>query len=120
MASGRADSNLMIPNILHFIDEALEAAKGALNISRQSNGTLMKLDAILRAVLTVEEPIKEIMLGSNSNEDRMQILPAYLGGSANGGAIGRRSNLVRHGAERLLRQARLTLPVGSNLFVLPR
>lgn len=120
MASGHADSNLMIPNILHFIDEAWEVAKGVRNISRQSNGTLMKLGAILRAVLTVEESIKAIKLGFYSNEDRMQNLTCLPRGPCQRGAVGRRSGLVRHGAERLLRQARLTLPVGSNLFALPR
>lgn len=74
MASGHADGNHMIRNILHFIDGALQAAKSALNISRHSNGTLMKLGAILRAVLTVQESIKEIMLGSYFYEDRMQTL----------------------------------------------
>lgn len=71
MASGHADGNLMMWKILHFIDEALQAAKGARNSSRQFNGTLMKLGAVLCAVLTVQESIKEFMLGSYSYEDRM-------------------------------------------------
>lgn len=71
MASGYADSNFMTQNIRLFIDDVQKATDGELAISLHSNGTLMKLDAIRRAVQTDQVQIGEIRLGSYSNEDPM-------------------------------------------------
>lgn len=71
MASGYADSNFMTQNIRKFIDDVQGATDGELTISLHSNGTLMKLDAIRRAVQTDQVQIGEIRLGSYSNEDPM-------------------------------------------------
>lgn len=71
MASGYADSNFMTQNIRKFIDDVQAGTDGELTISLHSNGTLMKLDAIRRAVQTDQVQIGEIRLGSYSNEDPM-------------------------------------------------
>lgn len=71
MASGYADSNFMTQNIREFISDVDSATEGELKISLHSNGTLMKLDAIRRAVQTDQVQIGEIRLGSYSNEDPM-------------------------------------------------
>ncbi|MDK3018644.1 TRAP transporter substrate-binding protein [Pseudodonghicola flavimaris] len=71
MASGYADSNFMTQNIRKFIEDVQSSSGGALTISLHSNGTLMKLDAIRRAVQTDQVQIGEIRLGSYSNEDPM-------------------------------------------------
>ncbi|MAC78758.1 MAG: hypothetical protein CML66_11925 [Rhodobacteraceae bacterium] len=71
MASGYADTNFMTQNIMQFIDDVDAATDGALKITLHSNGTLMKLDAIRRAVQTDQVQIGEIRLGSYSNEDPM-------------------------------------------------
>ncbi|PJE31082.1 TRAP-type C4-dicarboxylate transport system, substrate-binding protein [Pseudooceanicola antarcticus] len=71
MASGYADSNFMTQNIQKFIEEVEASTEGELKITLHSNGTLMKLDAIRRAVQTEQVQIGEIRLGSYSNEDPM-------------------------------------------------
>lgn len=71
MASGYADSNFMTQNIQKFIADVKEATGGELNITLHSNGTLIKLDGIRRAVQTNQVQIGEIRLGSYSNEDPM-------------------------------------------------
>jgi TRAP-type transport system periplasmic protein len=71
MASGYADSNFMTQNIRAFIDDVNAATNGALDITLHSNGALIKLDGIRRAVQTDQIQIGEIRLGSYSNEDPM-------------------------------------------------
>lgn len=71
MASGYADTNFMTQNIQKFIADVKEATGGELNITLHSNGTLIKLDGIRRAVQTNQVQIGEIRLGSYSNEDPM-------------------------------------------------
>lgn len=71
MASGYADTNFMTQNIQQFIEDVKDATGGELNITLHSNGTLIKLDGIRRAVQTNQVQIGEIRLGSYSNEDSM-------------------------------------------------
>ncbi|MEP3333546.1 TRAP transporter substrate-binding protein [Sedimentitalea sp.] len=71
MASGYADTNFMTQNIQKFIADVDAATEGELKIALHSNGTLMKLDAIRRAVQADQVQIGEIRLGSYSNEDSM-------------------------------------------------
>ena len=76
MASGYAESNFMTQNIRLFIDDVKKATGGELNITLHSNGTLIKLDGIRRAVQTNQVQIGEIRLGGYSNEDPMYYLAA--------------------------------------------
>lgn len=76
MASGYADGNFMTQNIRQFIDEVKESTGGELDITLHSNGTLIKLDGIRRAVQRNQVQIGEIRLGSYSNEDPMYSLAA--------------------------------------------
>ena len=71
MASGYAGTNFMTQNIQKFIEDVDAATDGEMKIALHSNGTLMKLDAIRRAVQTDQVQIGEIRLGSYSNEDPM-------------------------------------------------
>lgn len=71
MASGYPDSNFLTQNIEQFIADVDEGTGGEIKITLHSNGTLMKLDAIRRAVQTNQVQIGEIRLGSYSNEDPM-------------------------------------------------
>lgn len=71
MASGYADTNFMTQNIQKFIEDVKKETGGELNITLHSNGTLIKLDGIRRAVQTNQVQIGEIRLGSYSNEDPM-------------------------------------------------
>ncbi len=71
MASGYPDSNFLTQNIQKFIKDVDSATSGEVKITLHSNGTLMKLDAIRRAVQTNQVQIGEIRLGSYSNEDPM-------------------------------------------------
>lgn len=71
MASGYPDSNFLTENLQQFIADVDAATGGEVKITLHSNGTLMKLDAIRRAVQTDQVQIGEIRLGSYSNEDPM-------------------------------------------------
>lgn len=71
MASGYPDNNFLTQNIQQFITDVEAATGGEMKIALHSNGTLMKLDAIRRAVQTDQVQIGEIRLGSYSNEDPM-------------------------------------------------
>ncbi len=71
MASGYADTNFMTQNIQKFIEDVKEVTEGELTITLHSNGTLIKLDGIRRAVQTGQVQIGEVRLGSYSNEDPM-------------------------------------------------
>ena len=74
MASGYADANFHTKNIRAFIDEVEKGTDGNLKITLNSNDTLIKLDAIKRAVQAGQIPIGEIRLGVYGNEDPMYIL----------------------------------------------
>ncbi|WP_240722474.1 TRAP transporter substrate-binding protein [Poseidonocella sp. HB161398] len=71
MASGYPDSNFLTQNLQQFIADVDAGTGGEVRIALHSNGTLMKLDAIRRAVQTGQVQIGEIRLGSYSNEDPM-------------------------------------------------
>jgi TRAP-type transport system periplasmic protein len=74
MASGYPDSNFHTKNIRMFIDEIDKGTGGKLKITLNSNDTLIKLDAIKRAVQSGQIPIGEIRPGVYGNEDPMYIL----------------------------------------------
>jgi TRAP-type C4-dicarboxylate transport system substrate-binding protein len=74
MASGYADANFHTKNIRTFIKEVAEGTGGKLKITLNSNDTLIKLDAIKRAVQAGQIPIGEMRLGVYGNEDPMYIL----------------------------------------------
>lgn len=72
MASGYPDDNFHTENIRMFIEEV--GANSDLTIDLQSNGTLIKLDAIKTAIQRGQLPIGEVRLGVYGNEDPMYIL----------------------------------------------
>ncbi len=74
MASGYADANFHTKNIRMFIKDVQKNTDGKLKITLNSNDTLIKLDAIRRAVQAGQIPIGEIRLGVYGNEDPMYIL----------------------------------------------
>ena len=74
MASGYADPNFHTKNIREFIDDVEKGTGGKLKITLHSNDTLIKLDAIKRALQAGQIPIGEIRLGVYGNEDPMYIL----------------------------------------------
>ena len=74
MASGYADANFHTKNIREFIDDVEKGTGGKLKIMLNSNDTLIKLDAIKRALQAGQIPIGEIRLGVYGNEDPMYIL----------------------------------------------
>ena len=74
MASGYPDNNFHTMNINKFIDEVQKKSGGKLKITLHSNGTLIKLDAMKRAIQAGQIPIGEIRLGVYGNEDPMYIL----------------------------------------------
>ena len=74
MASGYADANFHTKNIRAFIDDVDNGTDGKLKITLNSNDTLIKLDAIKRAVQAGQIPIGEMRLGVYGNEDPMYIL----------------------------------------------
>jgi len=74
MASGYPDANFHTKNIREFIADIGKSTGGKLEITLHSNDTLIKLDAIKRAVQAGQIPIGEIRLGVYGNEDPMYIL----------------------------------------------
>lgn len=74
MVSGYPDNNYVTENIREFIKEVDEKSNGELKISLHSNGSLVKMDNIRRAVQTGQVQMGEIRLGSYGNEDPMYIL----------------------------------------------
>jgi len=74
MASGYPDSNFHTENIRAFIEDVDKETKGKLEISLNSNDTLIKLNGIKRAVQSGQIPIGEIRLGVYGNEDPMYVL----------------------------------------------
>ena len=76
MASGYPESNFFTQNIREFIKEVETKSQGRLKIDLRSNDTLIKHDAIKRAVQSGQVPIGEIRLGVYGNEGQMYILDA--------------------------------------------
>jgi len=69
MASGHPDNNFLTQNIRLFIEDVERESGGRLKIDLRSNNTLIKLDAIKRAVQTGQIQLGEIRFGVYSNED---------------------------------------------------
>lgn len=74
MASGYPDNNFLTEVNRYFINEVETQSKGELKIDLRSNGSLVKLDAIKRAVQSGQVQIGEIRLGVYGNESPMYIL----------------------------------------------
>ncbi len=72
MASGYSEDNFHTQNIRKFMEEVEKNTSVKINLN--SNGTLLKLDAIKTAVQRGQVPIGEIRLGVYGNEDPMYIL----------------------------------------------
>ncbi|SIO06783.1 TRAP transporter substrate-binding protein [Vannielia litorea] len=74
MASGYPEDSFFTKNIRMFIDEVQEASGGELTIDLRSNGELIKLDAIRRAVQSGQIQLGEIRFGVYGNESPMYTL----------------------------------------------
>lgn len=71
MASGYPESSFFTQNIRQFIKEVEDKSGGKLKIDLRSNDSLIKLDAIKRAVQSGQIQIGEIRLGVYGNEAAM-------------------------------------------------
>jgi TRAP-type C4-dicarboxylate transport system substrate-binding protein len=71
MASGYPESSFFTQNIRQMIKEIEEKSGGKLKIDLRSNDSLIKLDAIKRAVQSGQIQIGEIRLGVYGNEAAM-------------------------------------------------
>jgi TRAP-type C4-dicarboxylate transport system substrate-binding protein len=74
MPTGYPDTSYFTANVRAFADEVAKATNGTLLIDVRSNGSLIKLDTIKRAVQSGQVPIGEIRLGIYGNEDQMNVL----------------------------------------------
>ncbi len=74
MASGYPESSFLTQNIRQFIAEVEKESGGRLKIDLRSNDTLIKHDAIKRAVQTGQIQAGEVRLGVYGNEDPMYTL----------------------------------------------
>jgi TRAP-type transport system periplasmic protein len=74
MVSGYPEESFLTRNLRQFISEVEKESKGELKIDLRSNDTLIKHDAIKRAVQSGQVPIGEIRLGVYGNESPMYIL----------------------------------------------
>jgi TRAP-type C4-dicarboxylate transport system substrate-binding protein len=74
MASGYPESSFFTKNIRQFIDEVQKESDGKIKIDLRSNDSLIKHDAIKRAVQTGQVQLGEVRLGVHSNEDPMYTL----------------------------------------------
>ena len=74
MATGYPESSFFTKNIRQFIAEVEKESDGKLKIDLRSNDTLIKHDAIKRAVQTGQVQAGEVRLGVYSNEDPMYVL----------------------------------------------
>lgn len=68
MASGYPDSSFFTKNIRQFVDAIEERTNGKLKIDLRTNGSLIKLDTIKRAVQSGQLQLGEIRLSSYGNE----------------------------------------------------
>ena len=83
MVSGYPEESFLTKNIRQFIAEVEKETKGELKIDLRSNDTLIKHDAIKRAVQAGQVPIGEIRLGVYGNESPMYILDSLPNIAAN-------------------------------------
>jgi TRAP-type C4-dicarboxylate transport system substrate-binding protein len=74
MVSGYADDNFMTRNLRELIADVEQQTGGEFKIKLHSNGTLIKLDGIRRAVQSGQVQMGEIRLGVYGNEDPMYVL----------------------------------------------
>lgn len=79
MATGYPQESFFTQNIERFIDEIEKKSDGELTIDLRPNGTLIKHDAIKRAVQTGQVQIGEIRPSVYGNEDPMYILDSLPG-----------------------------------------
>jgi len=71
MATGYPDHSFFTKNIRQFAEEVEQKSEGRLKIDVRSNDTLIKHDAIKRAVQKGQVPIGEIRLGVYGNENEV-------------------------------------------------
>ena len=83
MASGYPESSFFTQNIRTFIKEVEEKSGGKLKIDLRSHDSLIKHDAIKRAVQSGQVPIGEIRLGVYGNEAAMYNLDNIPGVATN-------------------------------------
>jgi len=83
MATGYPESSFFTKNIRQFISEVEKESGGKLKIDLRSNDTLIKHDAIKRAVQTGQVQAGEVRLGVYGNEDPMYTLDGLPNISAN-------------------------------------
>lgn len=83
MASGYPESSFFTQNIRQFIKEVETESQGRLKVDLRSNDTLVKHDAIKRAVQAGQIQAGEIRLGVYGNENPMYILDGLPNISAN-------------------------------------
>lgn len=74
MASGYPDDSFFTKNIRTFIEEVEAASNGELKIDLRSNGELIKLDVVKRAVQSGQVQLGEIRFGVYGNESPMYTL----------------------------------------------
>ncbi|GHB11200.1 TRAP transporter substrate-binding protein [Salinicola rhizosphaerae] len=79
MATGYPQESFFTKNIEKFIEEIETKSHGELTINLRANGTLIKHDAIKRAVQTGQVQIGEIRPSVYGNEDPMYILDSLPG-----------------------------------------
>lgn len=83
MASGYPESSFFTQNIRQMIKEIEEKSGGKLKIDLRSNDSLIKLDAVKRAVQSGQIQIGEIRLGVYGNEGAMYNLDNIPGVATN-------------------------------------
>ncbi len=83
MASGYPESSFFTKNIREFIKEVEEKSGGKLKIDLRSHDSLIKHDAIKRAVQSGQVPIGEIRFGVYGNEAAMYNLDNIPGVATN-------------------------------------
>ncbi|MEI2414646.1 TRAP transporter substrate-binding protein [Orrella sp. JC864] len=74
MATGYPENSFFTQNIRQFISEVEKESGGRLKIDLRPNDTLIKHDAIKRAVQTGQVQAGEVRLGVYGNEDAMYVL----------------------------------------------
>lgn len=83
LASGNPDNSFFTENLRDFAKEVETKSNGELKIDIRSNSSLIKLDAIKRAVQSDQIQLGEIRLGVYGNEDPMYILDGLPGIASN-------------------------------------
>lgn len=62
------DGNFHTKNVVQFVEDVAKATRGKLQIKVHSNGSLIKMPEIKRAVLTGQVPIGELLVSVLANE----------------------------------------------------